>query len=188
MAIFSISREHLSELILTNNYDMYKIKTYLKNTFADLKPNDLEKVIKEIQRCFLYQLKKKWQDSQRKTDRFKLKNRNWLNGVFIVQLKEVESEPQTESPTMKKVGRSQKPFEECCDRAKRYKAGYLRENFPIQQLNLAVKNLSDTHTTQKYIDNNEALAMITNASLSKYQYEVIRETLKKKRFQYFASL
>lgn len=114
MATFSISREHLSEIILTSNYNIDKIKTLLKNKFANLKRNHFDKIIEDIQRHFLYQLKKKWQNSQRKSDRFKKGNRNWLNGIFTVQLEEeVDCDVQTEPPTKKKVGRPTKSFEEC---------------------------------------------------------------------------
>lgn len=47
---------------------------------------------------------------------------------------------------------------------------------------MAVKNALDNNITQEYIDINQTLAMITNADLSKHQYEVIRETFKKSGF------
>lgn len=123
---FDFFREYLSEIILTNNYNTDKIKTLLKSKFPNLKTNHVEKVIKDIQRYFLYQLKKKWQNSQRKSDRFKKENINWLNGVFTVQLEEIDSDLQNELSTKKKVGRPEKSFEKCCDRAKRYKVKHLR--------------------------------------------------------------
>lgn len=111
MTTFSISREHLPEIILTNNYNTDKIKTLLKSKFANLKTDHFEKVIDDFQRHFIYQLKKIWQNSKKKSDRFKKENRNWLNGVFTVQLEEVDSDLQNEPPTKKKIGRPTKSFE-----------------------------------------------------------------------------
>lgn len=136
---------------------MDKIKTLLKSKFKNLNTNHIETIIQDIQRHFLYSLKKKWQSSQRKCNRFKKENENWLNRVFTVQLEVVSSDVQNkflEPPVKRKVGRPEKSFEECCDRAKRYKAKHLRETYPIQQLNLAVKNVSDDNTTREYIHEN----------------------------------
>lgn len=70
----------------------------------------------------------------------------------------------------------------------RYKAEYLRKTLPIEQLNLAVKNTGNTGTKKKEnIAVDEALSMFTNADLTKYQYEVVRETLKRNGFDILPS-
>lgn len=71
--MFSTSYEYLSKIIITSGYDIDKIRTLLKNKFANLETNNLNEVIQEIQHHLLYQVKKKWQDSQRKADRLKKK-------------------------------------------------------------------------------------------------------------------
>jgi hypothetical protein len=58
---------------------------------------------------------------------------------------------------------------------------HLRESFPLEQLNLAVNN-ENKSTKEECIAIDEALSMLTNADLTKYQYEVIRETLKRSGF------
>jgi hypothetical protein len=120
MPTFTITYEYLSEIIVGSNYDVGKMRISLRNTFPELKTNDIDKIIKEIQHHFLFQLKKKWQDSHRKIDRFKLKNKDWLKRELKVSLEEDEfSDTEVQPPIKKRAGRPLKSFEECCDRTKR---------------------------------------------------------------------
>lgn len=79
------------------------------------------------------------------------------------------------------MGRPKKEFNECSDRAKRYKVQQLEELYPKEQIQAAAKKIHTTNSKKnhkKYMDLTKALAILMDAELSKHQYEVIRNALK----------
>lgn len=85
--------------------------------------------------------------------------------------------PCTSSCESRAKGRKTKAFEECSDRAKRYKAAALVSQFPQQQLSLASEMIEKEKNPQPYIDSSIVLALIMDADLTKMQYNSIRNVL-----------
>lgn len=79
-----------------------------------------------------------------------------------------------------KKGRPSKEFEECADRAKRYKASELKSKYPQQQLLMATNMQVDKN--KSYINSTKALALMMDADLTKYQYETLKYGLQKEGY------
>lgn len=64
----------------------------------------------------------------------------------------------------------------CCDHAKRYKIHELRDTYSQKLIDAAASSFTDS--TDIAFDADSALALITQAKLSKYQYEFFERQLK----------
>lgn len=88
-----------------------------------------------------------------------------------------------------RFGRPQKEFAECSDRAKRYKLKKLCDNFSEELIETAAKKIEDKKSEKQAINfsSEQALALIMDASLSKYQYENLRKATNDLGFNIFPS-
>lgn len=75
-----------------------------------------------------------------------------------------------------------KSFDECSDHAKKYKVQFHRETFSQGLIDAASSKPANAHSFQgssgSKMDPDLALALMAQAKLSKYQYEVIRKMVK----------
>lgn len=103
--------------------------------------------------------------------KFLEKYSDWMEGVFIVNLcgdfgdRDLSSNIGSR-PKKNNGGRPKKNFKECCDRAKRYKIHELRDTYSQKLIDAAASSFTDS--TDTAFDADSALALITQAKLSKY--------------------
>lgn len=71
----------------------------------------------------------------------------------------------------KSGGRPKKTFEQYCDRAKRYKLEELQNTYSQELIDASAVSKMDSTDIAFNVDS--ALALITQAKLSKYQYEIL---------------
>jgi len=163
------------------------------------RPNFPEERSDEFSRTFSRfksEMKAKWQAVNRTEALFLTKNKAWLQGTIKIPLSPAQYAP---------VGRPQKSFDNLSDRSKRRKTLPLRKNFEAQELLFAgqmklreggniteakmVKTIVSTSTEtlrkssvsqveDKKLSPAQALSMFVEASLTRRQYEIIRETSK----------
>lgn len=93
--------------------------------------------------------------------------------MFVVNLCD-DLESRCSSSNSKR-GRPKKNFEECCDRVKRYKINELRNTYSQKLIDAAASSFTDSTDDDTAFDTDSALALIIQAKLSKYQYEILRK-------------
>lgn len=115
MESFSISHGVLCAKLLEFDKDRTKLKQFLQQSYVGLNENRACEILYAIYKRFYSDFKRRLQDSNPTNPRFEKKNANWLEGTFTIDFTEAECS------TSSVLGRPRKSFEECCDRAKRYK-------------------------------------------------------------------
>ncbi|PZC70923.1 hypothetical protein B5X24_HaOG214604 [Helicoverpa armigera] len=180
MSTFSISYKELVEILLLSNREVHKCLENLKSKYPNLVDDDLEKVYRELSQHFIPAFSKKWKKCARNKTSFFAKNEEWLKLLFNLPVSTaVESSEECEPGPSKRTrtGRPEKSFDECCDRAKRYKVKSLCENNEQQTITNAAKCLEGELKPKKFSPE-QALALFLDASLSKHQYEIIKKATK----------
>lgn len=158
-----------SELI-TNGHDVQNLRPYFEREYPNLISEQIETVLSELKKRFMSHFLSRWNAVHRKKSHFEKKYTHWLEGVFEVELTQSVL-PETST----NMGRPRKSFDECCDRAKRYKRDEIRNIFPQEEINYAAT--SESFSCSQF-DPDKALALFIQAELSKRQYEVLRHALK----------
>lgn len=105
----------------------------------------------------------------RRRDLFHEKYADWLKGVFHIELPDVCGVPAPE-PSSTGKGRPEKPFENCSNRAQRYKIKQFQISHSQALIDAASSPSSTTQSVQQHasFDPDTALALITQAKLSKF--------------------
>lgn len=148
------------------------LEQFLHENYS-LQDDQISKIISEINKRFLH-FNQRFKSVYRIKTKFLEKCSHWMESVFVVNLcNDVESPSSNnngDKPKKNSGDRSKKNFEDCCDRAKRYK---LRNTYSQKLIDAAVLSFTDSIDTA--FDANSALALIIQAKLSKYQYEIFRK-------------
>lgn len=93
-----------------------------------LQDDQILKIISEIKKRFLPHFNQRFKSVHRIKTKFLEKYSHWMEGMFEVNLCN-NLKRQKESFSNSSGGRPKKNFEECCDRAKRYRIGELRNTY-----------------------------------------------------------
>ncbi|CAH0555140.1 unnamed protein product [Brassicogethes aeneus] len=89
----------------------------------------------------------------------------------------IEFNEDLSQPGPSGVGRPKKHFLDCAERSKRHKVKLLRESVESDFLSAAAK-FPENFEKKMYMPTEQALALITDAQLSKHQYEAFRNAVK----------
>jgi hypothetical protein len=138
-------------------------------------------IYKELSRNFLPKFTKRWHAATRNRTKFEKKNENWLKNIFSINKPPTEPDVATEEPgpsNRSRSGRAEKSFKECCDRTKRNKVKSLCENYPEVIIIKAANKIQEESSELTGFTPAKALALMLDASLSKYQYEILRKDTK----------
>lgn len=186
---------YLCELMWNNNYannskgtDLLMGK--LKSTYS-LSESEQEFLRHKIVTVFLTQFKKKWISVSRRRDRFQLKYKDFLEKMLVLNIGELDNEITDDkiSDVIVKKGRPRLSFEKGSNKTKIRRATELASNHAYDELQMALKvkqketpkvndaESEDETEESNYNDRerNQALAMFTDARLSKETYRKIRE-------------
>lgn len=101
----------------------------------------------------------------RAKEHFLAKNRDWW--VIILSFRQMK---RTLSHVVLQNGRPEKPFEECCPRARRYKVNSLCENSSEEVIVKAAEKIFDKSSETVKFTLEKALALMLDAELSKHQF------------------
>lgn len=168
MADLVIPYNNLCEVLLDRNKSL---EQFLHEKYA-LQDDEICKVVSEINKRFLPHFNQRLKSVHRIRTKFFEKYSQWIKGMFVVNLSGTLGE---RNPSLTKSGgRPKKTFEECCDRAKRYKIQELRSIHSQKLIDASAS--SSTSSTDKAFNADSALALITHAKLSKY--EILRKATK----------
>lgn len=186
MDSFTIVYADLVEIIISSNREIHKCLENLKPLYPHLTENVWEQVYEKLSRNFLPVFTKKWQTAARNKNAFMAKNEQWLKNIFTVETSSVQADmvncdSNVPGPSKRfHRGRPEKSFDECCDRTKRYKVKRLCESVPEEMIKKAASKVlvqEESSDTIKFTPE-KALALLLDASLSKHQYQVLRNAAK----------
>lgn len=191
--MLKVRKKYLSDNIISLNGSEDRLFRNLKERFK-ISTDDFKIVKRTLQRDFLPKFKRKWKQVNRTKEQFNKKFKHWLEGEIIFK---------TTSTVSTSAGRPTKKLEECSERSKRRKLSKLEEvnNISIAELQgllerkLRVEGKRDeaelvrevlsmgahkfkeqfNEDSIKQFSRDDALALITDANLSRYQYNSIRE-------------
>lgn len=167
MESFSISHSVLCSKLLEFGKDRTKLKQFLEQSYVELNEDRTCEIVDTIYKSFYYKFKQRWEDSNRTKHRFEKNNANWLEGTFTIKFTEAECSPTSV------LGRPRKSFEECCDRAKRYKRDEVRATFSQEVIDFS----SSISKTKQKICTTKTLGMFTKLELTKEKYEYLMHWL-----------
>uniref|UniRef100_A0A2A4ITJ8 Uncharacterized protein n=1 Tax=Heliothis virescens TaxID=7102 RepID=A0A2A4ITJ8_HELVI len=181
MDSFTISYADLCTKLLEYDNDRTKFKLFLEKSYIGLSEHKIDHIVDAVYNSFYSQFKRRWLDCNRTTSRFQDKNANWLEGTFEIELSNNECEPSTSSNT----GRPRKSFDECCDRAKRYKRDEVRAMFPQEVIDFA--STSNISKADQKICPKKTLGMFTKLELTKDKYEYLMHWLQSEGYNILVS-
>lgn len=147
---------------------------FVQEKYQHLPDEVISQIIAEIKKRFVPHFQQRLRQVHYKKSTFLEKFSSWLKGEFNISL--ANRNPESFCDSVCCGGRPTKKFEECSSRTKRHKIQKLRESFSQTLIDSAAS--SKTENNYKTFDPDTALALITQAKLSKYQYEVIRKATK----------
>lgn len=167
MTDFSIPYNVLCEVLFDRDNSLER---FLQEQFS-LQDDQILKIVSEINKKFVPHFNQKLKSVHRIRTKFREKYSRWMEGMFTVNLSgNLENRALSSN---RSGGRPKKAFEECSNRAKRYKIEELRETHSQELIDAAALPMKDSADTAFTADS--ALALITQAKLSKYQYEILRK-------------
>lgn len=210
MDTFSVSRKVIFDFLIKNNCtnDLTILLEFLKINY-NLAEEHLEKVSTELSRYFLPQFYKKWKVPFNVQSKFEAKYEKWLNSDFTVNF--------SYSEAASTLGRksNENEYEQLSTSSKRRKLIEIEETFSPSEIQDAfIRNLRTTGKLKlanaicKLLcshDNNdaentfklksplkpysseEALALIEDLRLTKYQYKVLRQQAKERNADMYPS-
>lgn len=118
MSSFRISYRELSEIIIEAKRDVNLCCQAIEVANPNLTKELLQIFQRELQQHFMPRFSEKWLAVNRTRDRYFSKYKSWLENNLTVT-----------NDSLKKRGRPEKEFAECCSRAKRYKIDNLCNQF-----------------------------------------------------------
>lgn len=168
MSNFKCTYSDLVEIILNSNFDVEKCIVSLKSSNSTLDFAQQEELKRYLCQTFIPHFRRRWQDCNRTKKHFYGKYQDWLANTYSLELFEPCSSSQ-------QGGRPEKSFEECSDRTKRMKIKQILDNVSSELLTAASKKC---HSKKLLYTPERALALIIDASLSKHDYTVLRQSSK----------
>ena len=176
MGTFNTGYEELVEIILLSNHKVDKCVENIKIKYPGISETVMEKIHHELMKNFLPNFSRRWKIASRNKYTFFTKNKEWLKGIFSITLDPTDAVGDNKSgPSQRfRSGRPEKSFDDCCDRAKQYKIKHLCENYSEELIVMAGHTI-EKPLVPKAFTPEKALALVLDASLSKYQYEVLRK-------------
>lgn len=174
MANFTISNDKLAEIAIASGRDVNKCVEVIKSNHTDLSEIMLVKISEHLIKTFFPKFTKKWNEAARNKKFFFAKNEKWLSVKFTVLNEDIAAGSSKRSHS----GRPEKPIDECCDRAKRYKVKKLCETVQPELIAAAAKRISDQSTRCEAFSAEKAWALMLDASLTRHQYEILRKAAK----------
>ncbi|BES91384.1 Hypothetical protein NTJ_04193 [Nesidiocoris tenuis] len=151
--------------------------------YPHMNEESMSLAVDAVNKRFLPHFIKKKREVDSSKSKFYKRYAKWLEGEFTLDLGTSSVDSCSECDV---GGRPVKHFSECGKRAQYYKVNSLRECCS-QELIDAAASSSREEEKRAVLDADSALALITQANLSKYQYETIRKTTKEKGYNIFPS-
>lgn len=171
MTNFLIPYNVLCKVLFDHNNSL---EQFLHEKYS-LQDDQICKIVSQINKRFLPHFNQRFKSVHRIRTKFLEKYSHWMEGVFVVNL---SGDLENRSPPLNRSGgKPMKTFEECCNRAKRYKIQEVRGTYS-QKLIDAFASSFITDSTNTVFNADSALALITQTKLSKYQYEILRKATK----------
>lgn len=164
MVHFAISYEVLCEVLFDKDSS---IEEFLKINYPLLSREHHLAIVAKVMKNFMPNFNKRYNTISRNKAKFFKKYSDWVKRTFQFNIDDQQ--------VQNKGGRPDKPFGECGKRAQNYKIKKIRETHS-QVLIDAASSCDGPKTTS--FDINTALALITQAKLSKFQYEILRQAAK----------
>lgn len=174
MSSVSISNRQLTEEFIRCGRKSDMLTQFLRDKFPSFSEDKVKLILEQIKKRYVSSFNSKWNQCHRKKNVLFKNHSVWLDKNFTVEMVD-ELLPGTSNKRSLIAGRPVKKFEECSQRAKRYKVQQLRDKYSEQELKAAAGSAAIKKT---YLDSQKALAMLIDAQLSKHQYEVVRNVLK----------
>lgn len=177
MSQFVIPYSVVCELLFNREYPL---EQGLREQYPELQGERLLLVTGAIKKRFQPNFAKKLREVHHVKRIFFRKYSEWLQGEFLVNFPESDHESENESSLKSVGGRPEKPFEDLCKRSKQNKIKKLREDFSDELIIAAAEQIKKEKQADpmRYIDSKKALGLIFDASLTKYQYEILRKCVK----------
>lgn len=200
MDSFKVSKRILCNfLIENNNSELDKLVTHLQNEYT-LNAEQIEIVSDALNRYFFSTFQKKWKESLYVRSKFEKRFEKWLNSDFVVHFSEKETNSGRKP--------SSSEFQELSVATKRRRLISMEDNYSSSEIQEAFfrmlrtngkwklvniiktilmendeeSEISENCDTQSYTPYSaeEALALIEDVKLSKYQYKIIRMQAKER--------
>lgn len=164
MSRFTLSYETLCDILFDKNTTL---EEFLRANYPLLSEDQRLAIHENIKKSFVPHFNQRLKNVSRNKAKFFKKYSDWMKCTFEFQNENLQAK--------NKGGRPKKSFEECGKRAKNYKIRKLRQTNSQPLINAASSR--DTPKSPSF-DVDTALALITEAKLSKYQYEILRQSAK----------
>lgn len=192
MSFLKVSHKELVELYVHAEDDKVQaILKYMKDKY-NLNKNLFAEVRNKLQIYFVPVLQKKLKKSRYVADHFSKNNSKWLTENFEIPLA---------SPVIKR--QSIKDFDTCSTKTKRRRINEVIQQIPRKELEKIVQRKYDCEDSALGFDENnetnvgpknnmkftrdEALALLLDAQLSKFQYNLIKKKIEEKNIHIFPS-
>lgn len=155
------------QLVLDSKYDVEKCIATIKSCNPQFNSAHLQEIKRYLSQTFVPHFRRRWQEAGRNKNIFRNKYQDWLANTCSITLVEPCNSAQGSRP--------EKSFEECSVRTKRHKIRQLLDNVSKELLIAASKKCQSP--TVSYSPE-RALALLIDASLSKHDYTVLRQSSK----------
>ena len=166
---FAVQYKDLCDVFFSVNKSF---EDYLRENYPVFEDDQINKIVGEINKRFLPQLNLRLRSVHRIRTKLNKKYCDWLQGVFVVNF--ISGDLEAVDLSANREGRLRKNFEDCCDRAKKYKVREHRDSFSQDLINAAATSSAPDANTRTF-DADSALALITQMKLTKYQYSILRK-------------
>lgn len=188
MESISIPYLELVEVVLSSDREGDKCFENISRNYHEMSEQLLKELKIKLSRNFIPNFSRRWQAASRNKDRFLKQNEEWLRGSFSVNVDSslTPMDVDEPGPSSRPVGRKEKPFDECCQRTKRYKVKKLLENCSKELIVAAANEAKGTSKSASFTPE-QALSLLLDASLSKHQYQIIRKATIEIGFDIFPS-
>lgn len=185
MENFSISNTDLCEIVMNKRFSWEQV---LRERLVGVDDETFTQIIAGIKKKFMGHFNKKIKKVHYNKKQFRIKNSDWLKLNLVVPLDtNTGATSETQPRLINEKGRPRKRFSDCGHKAQLYKIRELRSSVPQDLINAAAIGPDLDDNFKAVIDCDQALAILTQAQLSKYQYEIIRKAIKDAGFNIFPS-
>lgn len=165
-------------LLSGQNKSVVNIMSYVEQNY-NLNDDQLIQVERKLSHNFIADFKKKYKSTYHSKQRFYKKYKDWLSHDFTITFQENVKSHTTKMHCSAVGGRPKKLFEDYTERHKRRKVQEIRKQLSTEELKYISR--SELKNSENQRNNglipytaDEALSLILDAKLSKYQYELIR--------------
>lgn len=162
-------------------FESKSIEGYLIERYEDLQEDHLSLIAGEINRRFKPHFTQKLKSVHYSKRDFRIKYLQWLNNEFLLEIPDLCKTYTSE--LCNRSGRPRKSFEDCGPKAQTYKIREIKSKYSQAVIDAA----ASSNCEQPILEPNVALALITQAKLSRDQYEVIRKATHDLGYKIFPS-